>query len=366
MTPSAAPPDLLAHAAPPGAAPADAAAPAASPPVDWAAQVTSVAIVSLDPSGIVRAWNAGATRIKGYSAAEVVGTSFERFYRPDDRTRGLPARLLAAAARDGSVEDTGWRVRADGSPFWAHVLITAMRDPRGELTGFVKIVRDRTDAKRHDEEKDGFLRTFAHDLLSPITALRGYVDLLEDEQPEPSELLQRVSRVSDHLIAMIGEFTAHVRGVDAEPDAATEADIRPLVQEAAELVLPGDVNERVRVSGHGRAALSADRAALRRAVANVVENAAKYSEDVIDIAVAETAEATTITVSDSGRGIHPSDLDGIFDPFERGRRADAADGGTGLGLASVRDLVRRSGGDVAIDSEPDRGTTVTLRLPPGG
>ncbi|QLD13323.1 PAS domain-containing sensor histidine kinase [Microbacterium oleivorans] len=333
--------------------------------VDWAAQVSSVAIVRLDAVGLVRSWNPGAERLKGYAAADIVGTSFSRFYRPDDRDRGWPERLLSTARDEGSVEDTGWRVRSDGSLFWAHVLITAVRDGEGVITGFVKIVRDLTDAKRLDDEKDDFLRAFAHDLISPITALRGYVDLLEDEVPAAQAgLVQHVSRVADHLIAMAGELAAHARG--APGDESAETDILPLVHEAAELVLPGDVNDRVRIRGAGRANLTTDRAMLRRAVANVIDNAAKYSEDVIVVTVAEQTDATVVTVADTGRGIDPADVPSIFEPYHRGRLSDPGDGGTGVGLASVRDLLHRLGGDASIASAPGVGTTVTLRLPPAG
>lgn len=333
--------------------------------VDWAAQVSSVAIVRLDAAGLVRSWNPGAQRLKGYTAADIVGTSFSRFYRSDDRAREWPERLLATARREGSAEDTGWRVRADGSLFWAHVLITAVRGGDGAVTGFVKIVRDLTDAKRLADAKDDFLRAFAHDLLSPITALRGYVDLLEDGIPTAQAgLVQHVSRVADHLIAMAGELAAHARGTAGAESA--ETDILPLVREAAELVLPGDVNGRVRVRGAGRANLATDRAMLRRAVANLIDNAAKYSEDAIVVTVAEQVDTTVVTVADAGRGIDPEDLPSIFEPYHRGRLSDPGDGGTGLGLASVRDLLRRLGGDAAIASTPGVGTTVTLRLPPAG
>lgn len=331
--------------------------------VDWSAQVSSVAIVSLDVDGRVQTWNPGAERLKGYRPEAVIGTSFARFYRDEDRDRGLPARLLATAARDGSVEDTGWRVRADGSLFWAHVLINAVRGADGEVSGFVKIVRDLSDAKRLDDERDGFLRAFAHDLLSPITALRGYVDLLEDEIPdEQASMLQHVSRVTDHLIAMVGELRAHARG--SEGDESEEADVLPLVHEAAELVLPGDVNERIVVHGEGRAHVSTDRAMLRRALANVIDNAAKYSEDAIVVTVAERRDATVVSVTDTGRGIDPADLPSIFEPYRRGRLSDPKDGGTGVGLASVRDLLHRLGGDATIESAPGSGTTVTLQLRP--
>ena len=147
-------------------------------PRDWDEQVDLFAIVKLDSGGFVRGWNLGAELIKGYTEDEIVGSHFSRFYREEARRRGLPDQLLAAAQRDGHVEDTGWRVRQDGGEFWARVTISAIRNAEGQVLGFVKIVRDLTSEKHATDEQAALRRTFAHDLLSPVTALRGYLDLL--------------------------------------------------------------------------------------------------------------------------------------------------------------------------------------------
>ncbi|MGP3535766.1 PAS domain-containing sensor histidine kinase [Microbacterium sp. RD1] len=329
---------------------------------DWAHQVTSVAIYRLDPSGRVRTWNAGAERIKGYKAREIIGQSFERFYRPQERAQHKPARLLELAARDGTAEDTGWRVRADGSTFWAAVILTAVRDERGVLTGYAKITRDLTAMKRQEEERAAFLRAFAHDFLSPITALRGYVDLLQEAAPEHSELVDRVATVSDHLVAMMDELSQHIRGGAGEPLAPVH--IAALVREAGELMLPGEAFQRLQISGDESTTVRTNGAVLRRAVANLIDNAAKYSDGDIRIEITDTHSEVAVKIADSGRGIAPEDLPTIFDMHARGRLADPADGGSGVGLASVREIVERLGGEVAITSTLGGGTTVTLLLPP--
>jgi len=122
-------------------------------PRDWDEQVDLFAIVKLDSGGFVRGWNLGAERIKGYSEDEILGSHFSRFYREEDRRRGKPDQLLAAAQRDGHVEDTGWRVRSDGSEFWARVTISAIRTDQGQVLGFVKIVRDLTTEKQEADER---------------------------------------------------------------------------------------------------------------------------------------------------------------------------------------------------------------------
>jgi PAS domain S-box-containing protein len=328
---------------------------------DWAEQVTSMAIIRLDAAGLVRTWNRGAEAIKGFAAAEIIGSSFERFYRRQDRDRALPARLLEKAAREGTAESTGWRVRADGSLFWAHVVITAIRAEDGSLAEYVKITRDLSARKAEEERRLARTRAFAHDFLSPVTALRGYVDLLEEAAPEQADLLARVATVSDHLVAMTAQLSAFVRG--AEDERTELVDVMQLVYEAGELTLPGESFERLRTHGDDALQIRTYPAVLRRALANLIDNAAKYSEDEIEVTLSPAAHGVSLRVADRGRGIAPADLPTIFEPYARGSLADPNDGGTGVGLASVKDMIARLGGQVEISSTLDAGTTLTLHLP---
>lgn len=345
---------------PVAAVPADAATGALVQ--DWTAQVTSVAIVHLDVEGRVVGWNPGAQKLKGYAPEEILGSSFTRFYREEDRLRGVPLRLLAIAATRGSVEDNGWRVRADGSLFWAHVIITALRDDAGEVAGFVKIVSDLTAAKQREDAELDFLRAFAHDFLSPITALRGYVDLMAEPGGNTTAAVERISAVTDHLATMIQDLSARL--VPTRPrQARSRADASVTVREAAELVLPGDAYGRIRYRSPRSVAVQADPVALRRAIANLVDNAAKYSEGPIEISVEIDGPQVRIAISDRGRGIAPEDLERIFDPLERGRLSNPDDGGTGIGLASTKALIERQGGEVLLCSTVGQGTTATITLP---
>lgn len=330
-------------------------------PSDWDGQVDQFAIVKLDSGGVVRGWNLGAELIKGYAEHEIVGEHFSLFYREEDRRRGLPNRLLAAAQRDGHVEDTGWRVRKDGSEFWARVTISAIRSESGQVLGFVKIVRDLTSEKEVVDEQAALQRTFAHDLLSPVTALRGYLDLLADELPADHRLLRLAGEASDHLVAMAQALLADAA---SRPEPARRRVTMDLVARGAvALVLPGDAPDRVAFGQMDAVPVEGDVLGLRRAVANVLENAAKYSDDVIEVEVYETDEGATVSVSDRGRGIHPDDLAVVLDEGERGRLADPRDGGNGIGLASVRRIVAQHGGTVRISSELGAGTTVRLTIP---
>lgn len=329
-------------------------------PADWDEQVDLFAIVKLDSGGFVRGWNLGAQLIKDYTEAEIVGSHFSRFYREEDLRRGLPDRLLAAAQRDGHVEDTGWRVRRDGSEFWARVTISAIRSDQGQVLGFVKIVRDLTTEKQDADQRAAQQRTFAHDLLSPVTALRGYLDLIGEEL-HGHRLVRLAGEASDHLVAMAQAVLADV---SANPDRGQRrTTLDHVTREALALVLPGEGISRVTFTHADAVPVFGDVLGLRRAIANVLENAAKYSDDVIEIDLFETDEGAVVRVRDHGRGIHPDDLATITAAGQRGRYADGNDGGSGLGLASVAQVVSAHGGALRIASEPGEGTSVTITIP---
>ncbi|SDP30058.1 PAS/PAC sensor hybrid histidine kinase [Microbacterium testaceum StLB037] len=330
-------------------------------PRDWDEQVDLFAIVKLDSGGFVRGWNLGAERIKGYSEDEILGSHFSRFYREEDRRRGKPDQLLAAAQRDGHVEDTGWRVRSDGSEFWARVTISAIRTDQGQVLGFVKIVRDLTTEKQEADERQSLQRTFAHDLLSPVTALRGYLDLIGEELPPDHRLLRLAGEASDHIVAMAQALMADVN--TAAERGRRRASLDLIARGAVSLVLPGDAPGRVVFGQMDAVPIWGDVLGLRRAIANVLENAAKYSDDLIEVDVFETDEGAVVRVRDRGRGIHPDDLASITQEGNRGRLADAGDGGRGIGLASVQRIVGAHGGTVRIMSAPGEGTSVSLTIP---
>ena len=330
-------------------------------PRDWDEQVDLFAIVKLDSGGFVRGWNLGAERIKGYSEDEILGSHFSRFYREEDRRRGKPDQLLAAAQRDGHVEDTGWRVRSDGSEFWARVTISAIRTDQGQVLGFVKIVRDLTTEKQEADERQSLQRTFAHDLLSPVTALRGYLDLIGEELPPDHRLLRLAGEASDHIVAMAQALMADVN--TAAERGRRRASLDLIARGAVSLVLPGDAPGRVVFGQMDAVPIWGDVLGLRRAIANVLENAAKYSDDLIEVDVFETDEGAVVRVRDRGRGIHPDDLGSITQEGNRGRLADAGDGGRGIGLASVQRIVGAHGGTVRIRSAPGEGTSVSLTIP---
>jgi PAS domain S-box-containing protein len=330
-------------------------------------QVVDYAIIGLDPQGVIETWNLGAERLKGYTSDEALGRSFAMFYPEGDRQAGLPMQLLDVARRTGRVEHTGWRLRKDGSRFWADVVITALHDDLGNLTGYAKVTRDRTDLKALEDAQDAFYAAFDHDFRTPVTALKGFVDAIRDAEVEEERehLIERVEASADRLLGMVEglvQFATHRAGTATL--LLADIDITQVVRGAAQN-LPAHIGpERVRVSDDVAIA-RANGVALHRVVTNLLVNALKYSPPGSPVQVdfaRPRAGVVRLAIRDEGRGIDPGDVDTIFDEFVRGRLAQN-DGGSGLGLASVRELVGQMDGIVSIDSSIGVGTTVTVDLP---
>jgi PAS domain S-box-containing protein len=328
--------------------------------------VTEYAIITLTPEGIIDSWNTGAQRLKGYTAEEALGRHFSLFYPTADRDTGLPQRLLDRARAQRSYEQTGWRVRKDGSQFWADVVISAVHDATGKLTGFVKVVRDLTEQHRLEVAQDSFYNAFEHDFRLPITAIKGFAELIGHADPEDLEhLVERVDANADRLLRMVDELVDYARlRSGLVPISLQTVDMSALARLAVANLASITETSRVRIAASASVKVLADSAALERVIANLVTNALKYSpaDRDVDLICELGEDVGELRIIDRGRGIDERDLGSIFLEFERGRLA-RDDSGTGLGLASVQRLVGLQDGTVTIRSQVDAGTTVTIQLP---
>ncbi|MBS45077.1 MAG: PAS domain-containing sensor histidine kinase [Nocardioides sp.] len=332
-------------------------------------QVVDYAVIGLDTHGRIVTWNKGAARVKGYARDEIIGRHIATFYPPEDQAAGLPEDLLNRALRDGRVQHAGWRVRRDGSQFWGDVTITATFHPDGTHAGFTKVTRDMTAVHESEVRRQAFLATLAHDYRGPIYAISGYAEMIAEtagEEPAQQqrfaqrilENTQKLLSLTESLLELAHTETAEVSLAPVSLDALARA--RTNVESLGSL--PGV--ERVQVQP-GTCLVRADPVALDRIWTNLISNAVKYSDDGwIDVQAHAAGDFAILSVSDRGRGIHPEDVDTIFDAYERGR-FQTEDGGLGLGLASVKRLTERMDGQVAINSEPEVGTTVSVALPAG-
>jgi PAS domain S-box-containing protein len=287
--------------------------------------VTEYAIITLDPDGVITSWNTGAERLKGYTPLEAVGRHFSIFYTAEDRDTFLPQRLLELARAEGSVEHTGWRVRNDGSHFWGDVTISAVRDGAADLTGFVKVTRDLSEQHRLEIAQDSFYNAFVHDFRVPITAIKGFAELISDAPPEQRQhLIERIGANTDRLLLMAEELVAYASlRSGLIPISPRALDMTTLAQLAVANLASIVDTSRVRVSAAEPVTVLADPVALERVIANLVTNALKYSpaHSVIHLIVEQGEDVGVLRIVDQGRGIDDRDLDSIAAASRRTTRA---------------------------------------------
>jgi PAS domain S-box-containing protein len=354
--------------------------------------VRDYAIFLLDPAGRVATWNEGAERIKGYGSDEIVGRHFSVFYPEEDLARGKPALELEVAQRDGRFEEEGWRVRKDGTRFWASVVVTALYDPTGALVGYAKVTRDLTERRAAEERaladarriasieaanaaKSEFLATMSHELRTPLNAIGGYADLMEIGVGGPisgqhKEYLQRIRQSQQHLLGIINDLLNYSRIEAGQVEYERKpVPIHRLAQRGLEMLTPQAVQKRIALV-HGDcdagAVAIADPARAEQVLLNLLSNAVKFTPPGgrVTVVCERDGERVMVTIRDNGPGIPPEKLEAIFEPFvQLGRGLKNLVEGTGLGLAISRDLARGMGGDLTATSEPGVGSAFTFALP---
>jgi PAS domain S-box-containing protein len=354
--------------------------------------VQDYAIFMLDPEGRIMSWNPGAQALKQYRAEEIIGHHFSAFYPSRDVAEGKPARELEIALRTGKYEEEGWRIRKDGSLFWASVLITAVHGDDGTLIGFSKVTRDLTERRKAQERaiadtrriteietasrtKSEFLTAMSHELRTPINATMGYADLLLMEIGGPMAAPQReyVSRIrgsQEHLLAIINDLLNYGRIEAGQLNYDIgEAPLHELVDKVFPLVEPQAIAKGLtlvmRPCPPGLL-VRVDRIKGEQIIVNLLSNAVKFTPagGRVSVGCALADGIGRITVEDTGPGILPEKQEAIFAPFvQLGRSLTSGHEGTGLGLAISRDLARAMGGDVTVESAAGRGARFTLTLP---
>jgi PAS domain S-box-containing protein len=345
--------------------------------------IRDYAVIQLDSSGRVRSWNNGAEIIKGYRADEILGRTISLFYTQEDQAGGKPQFLLACAERDGRVEDEGWRVRKDGTRFWADVIITALRDNDGELLGFVKVTQDLTDRMRAQEERvrlahaeeairlrDEFLSIASHELKTPLTALQLQLESLEEQSTSlPVKVFSRIAGAtrSGHRLGVLIDSLLDVSRI-----STGQIEIRPEpmdLRSAAEQLIDslGAAAEKsgvtLSLSGPGSLRGEWDPIRIDQLLLNLLTNAVKYGAGrPVAVSLARRGDQAVVAVRDHGPGITAGDEERIFDRFERAASMRNY-GGFGLGLYLAREVARAHGGSIEVHNEPDGGACFTVRLP---
>lgn len=352
--------------------------------------VKDYAIISLDADGLVTTWNTGAERLKGYSSGEIIGQHMSRFYPQADIARRKPDQELQQAASTGHMEDQGWRVRKDGSHFWAEVAITAVHDSAGKLIGFLKIAKDIT-AKRDAEDQiqklnseltqrveelgtvnrelESFSYSVSHDLRAPLRHVDGFARILKEEYsptlPEDAiRYLDRILEAATHMGQLIDDLLnlARIGRREMKREGVRIANV--VKQAIAEL--PSEAQERhIEWRIEPLPEMNCDAGLLKLVFTNLLSNAVKFTRKqpiaVIEIGARMTGGVATIFVRDNGVGFDPRYADKLFGVFQRLHRHEDFEG-TGVGLATVQRIIRRHGGEIWAESQVNSGTTFSFTL----
>ncbi|MGH9456096.1 MAG: PAS domain-containing hybrid sensor histidine kinase/response regulator [Thermoanaerobaculia bacterium] len=351
-------------------------------------RVEDYAIYLLDPAGHVTTWNPGAHRIKGYAPEEIIGKHFSVFYLPDEKASGKPAKELEIAARDGKCEEEGWRVRKDGSLFWATILITPLFDGAGRIRAFAKITRDMTAHKEAEERleaavrdaqaanrlKDEFLTTLSHELRTPLTSILGWAALLKmgEVSPESHELAIQSIEDNARLQARLVDDLLDISRLEMGQVNVTFAplDVALLVVQAVDAIRPTAEVKAIALthqSSAERMFVSGDATRVRQICWNLLTNAVKFTDrgGTVHVRCFADGGSAGVEISDTGRGIEPSFLPRVFDRFSRGDSSFThGAAGLGLGLSIARHLVEIHGGWIeAASPGVGAGSTFSFHLP---
>jgi PAS domain S-box-containing protein len=354
--------------------------------------ITDYALFMIDPNGVITSWNAGAERIKGYTADEILGQHFSRFYTERDRAAGLPARALYTAAQEGRFETEGWRVRKNGEVFWANVVIDPIRDERGDLIGFAKMTRDITErrnqqialqeaqAQRAQAQKMDALGQLtggvAHDFNNLLMVVSGHIPTLKrkaGDDPRALRAAEAIEIAARRGASLTRQLLTFSRRQTFDAAVCLVSDRLDAFRTMLASIIGSSV-KLVTTIGPEVWPIKVDRNELELAMVNLTLNArdAMPKGGVISISAENVVlsrhdtpegiqgEFVGLHFADTGSGIAPDVLLKVFDPFFTTKKEGK---GSGLGLSQVHGFAHQSRGTVTIKSELGRGTTVSLYLP---
>jgi two-component system sensor kinase FixL len=337
--------------------------------------VQDYAILILDVEGRIMTWNAGAERITGYGAEEVIGKHFALFYLRDEVERGRPEEILKTAAADGRWEEEGWRLRKDGSRYWSSVVLTPLWDRPGCLRGFIKVTRDVT-ARKEIEEKLRYterlaaigemITGLAHESRNALQRAQACLELLQlkaDDRPDLLELTADIEKAQDHLRYLFDEVRGYASPIRL---SLRRADLGKLLRETWQQLDQSRAGRDARIeekSQHFDLNCLIDPVALGQVLRNILENSLSMCPDPVIIRV-EWAEVTLkgrsavrISLRDNGPGFTPEARTRLFEPFFTTKTQ-----GTGLGMAIAKRIVATHGGDIAVGSHSLPGAEIEVTV----
>ena len=344
--------------------------------------VKDYAIFMMDTNGYIRTWNEGARRLKQYTADEIIGKHFTIFYTAEDLAKKKPEYELEDALKNGRTEDEYWRVRKDGSKFWADVIITALYNDNGHHIGFAKVTRDLTDRKRSEEQiiaayedsarlKSEFLANMSHEIRTPMNGVVSAATLLTDTPliPEQKELVSLITKSSDVLVKVINDILDYFKMESNEMRLVSE--VFDVSESIARLVQNFELIKNkpivITVQAEGIPKVKGDVFQFKQVVTRLVDNAIKFTESGSVRVVAmwdADKKSVTVQVSDTGIGIAEEDIPKLFSPFmQLDPSTKKQYRGTGLGLSICKKLVDLMGGKIGVQSQLGIGSTFWFSVP---
>ena len=359
--------------------------------------VTSVAdyaIFLLDTAGTIVSWNVGAERLKGYTADEIIGRDLSTFYTEDDRRAEIPRHALGEARERGRWESEGWRLRKDGTRFWANVVITALRHSDGELWGYAKVTRDLTDRKRNEDALRGVLArereaatqlreadqlrkevvaVIAHDLRAPIQVVQNLIHLLQTDDPTPDDtwrqdVVERVRVRLENMGALVDDIfeLSRLEAGLLRTDLA-DIDMRAVVERVVLDTRTAFPTRTITLEADGVGRACADERRLGEVLTNLVSNAIKFSSDdtPVLVTIGDDNDLVVLGVRDYGTGVPVDQRTQIFQRFTRGSHSGGV-AGSGLGLYIAKTFTEAMGGRLWLDSTVDGGSKFCISLPAAG
>ena len=349
--------------------------------------VADYALYMLDPTGIITSWNIGGQRIKGYAPGEIIGQHFSRFYTEIDRSNGKPVRALQVAREQGRYEEEGWRVRKDGTFFWASVVIDPIHEG-GKLIGFAKITRDITERREAQLKLEQMQQQLAesqkldalgqltggvaHDFNNLLMIISGSLHTLKkgpDDDPKRARAISAIETATQRGAALTNQLLTFARRQSVNPQAVDVCERINALREVLQTGVGSAITLQLDINEHVWPAM-VDIAEFETALVNLVINARDAMTAGGTITVSAQNEAlreetragdyVAVSVQDTGVGIAPDVLGKIFDPFFPTKPIGK---GTGLGLSQVHGFAHQAGGTIRVDSELGKGTTITMLLP---
>jgi len=351
--------------------------------------VVDYAIYMLNPAGHVVSWNAGAQRIKGYRADEVIGQHFSLFFTPQDCADGRPERLLHQALEQGVAQDEGWRVRKDGTQFWALAALDVIRDDQGQIIGLAKVTRDITDRRESAMQLDAVRAQLfqaqklealgqltgglAHDFNNMLTIIisSARLALASQDPARIQRMLQHILVAGQRGTELTQQLLSFARHRQLDVACVAPQDLVAATRGLLEHALPSSIELQVQLQA-GLPLIEVDAGQLQMVLLNLLFNArdaiAGSGRIGLTVELVELAgeveglhgSFVCFVVEDNGEGIAPEVLPRIFEPFFTTKPFGK---GTGLGLSQVYGFARQSGGAIHVDSDPGHGTFMQLYLP---